>query len=216
MTATLTLVTALCAVVAAAGVAERCYTVKKGHHYATPKNHGFVDQAHRSVYVTFDNNTVAYACDCTAEPYPSCMPSFNKLWGSSRCGYAHPHHQDSDRFVWRRYADKPNKVQIAAYSYDSGRCPYNPPDPNLEQLFDTALSVDTAYLLTMDLELNATHFTLHDEGGAALESKTVLHDNECADYAKGYDLGLYFGGQCRAPSPVTVCYQDEAAAGVVR
>ena len=197
----------------AAAAASRCYTVKTGHHYATPKTYGLVDDAHRSVYVTFDNNTIGYECDCGAEPYPSCMSSFNKLWGSSRCGFAHPHHQDSDRFVWRRYADQDTSIQIAAYAYDSGRCPYNPPDPNLMQPFATPLSPGVSYLLTMDLELGATTYALHDEGGTTLESKTVLHDNQCADFAKGYDLGLYFGGQCRAPSPVTVCYQNEAPGG---
>jgi hypothetical protein len=72
--------------------------------------------------VRFDRNTVNYKCGCSSEPFPSCMASWNKLWGSSRCGYTHPHHQDSDRFVWRRHNATSDLVEIAAYSYDSGEC----------------------------------------------------------------------------------------------
>ena len=37
----------------------------------------------------------------------------------------------------------------------------------------------------------------------------MRHDNQCENFAYGYQLGLYFGGSCVAPSNVNVCYQDE-------
>jgi hypothetical protein len=52
------------------------------------------------VSVTFDPNTVDYACNCTATPYPQCMYSWNKLWGSSRCGFANHHHEVAMGMVW--------------------------------------------------------------------------------------------------------------------
>ena len=77
---------------------------------------GFVDAEVRTVQIRFGASSAAYACNCTAEPYPGCMGSWNKLWGSSRCGYSHPHHQDSDRFVWRRRTLNSSNIAIAAYS----------------------------------------------------------------------------------------------------
>ena len=94
-----------------------CRTVSPGDHYAAPVLPvGFVDTEVRTVQIRFDPSAAAYACNCTAEPYPGCMGSWNKLWGSSRCGYSHPHHQDSDRFVWRRRALNSSDIAIAAYS----------------------------------------------------------------------------------------------------
>ena len=81
---------------------EVCRTVKTGAHESTPYTlPGFVDAAERSIDVRFLSNAADYACGCAVEPVDSCnTSSWNKLWGSSRCGFTHSHHQDSDRFVW--------------------------------------------------------------------------------------------------------------------
>jgi hypothetical protein len=59
---------------------------------------------------------------------------WNKLYGSSRCGFLTHHHTESDRFVWRRppsciifengrvigernNCTLQNKIEIAAYAY---------------------------------------------------------------------------------------------------
>ena len=194
-----------------------CRNVLPGHHYydgheVTPE---FVNASRRVVTVTFLEDAVAYECNCTAEPYPGCMYSWNKLWGSSRCGFAHPHHQDSDRFVWRRQMQPDGTlgqvVELAAYSYDSGDAPYDPPNPNLLQPFNFSLPPGVSFGLELDVgDPAASHFILSDATtGAAIETKTVLHDNACLNAAEGYRLSLYFGGQCRAPTNVSVCYSAE-------
>lgn len=94
-----------------------CRTVEPGDHYAAPVLPvGFVDAQVRTVQIRFEASAAVYACNCTAEPYPGCMSSWNKLWGSSRCGFSHPHHEDSDRFVWRRRTPNASDIAIAAYS----------------------------------------------------------------------------------------------------
>jgi hypothetical protein len=207
-----------------------CHSVATGEHYATPPFAGFVEcnssspLCTREIVVRFDPNTANYSCDCAAEPYPSCMPSWNKLWGASRCGKLHPHHQDSDRFVWRRLnTTSEDLVSIAAYAYDKGVNPYSPPDPNLLQPFDTELNVGRRYLLSMVRSLSRTMYELREpvspethcptqNGGICwnfLEAKAVLHANHCPQYAEGYNLGFYYGGQCTAPQKVTACYANE-------
>lgn len=68
-----------------------------------------------------------------------CMSSWNKLWGYSRCLGRH-HHEDSDRFVFRRAqaclsyektevmekAECASKglIEVAAYAYDGGDAPF--------------------------------------------------------------------------------------------
>ena len=195
-----------------------CRDVPQGHHYfeghaVVPE---FVNATARRVTVTFGDDAAAYACNCSAEPFPSCMYSWNKLWGSSRCGFAHAHHQDSDRFVWRRQmaddgATPGDAIELAAYSYDGGVNPNSPPNPNLLQPFSTTLQPGIAYALLLDVSDPASSiFEVSAPAPASVqESKTVEHANACARAAEGYRLSLYFGGQCRAPSTVSVCYTEE-------
>ena len=202
---------------AATSDASYCREVLRGRHYY--ESHDvfpeFVNATVRRVTVIFDDDTAAYECDCSAEPYPGCMSSWNKLWGSGRCGFAHPHHQDSDRFVWRRQMQADgvtpgNVIELAAYSYDSGVKPYSPPNPNLLQPFTATLTPGVPYDLVLDVsDPAASVFSLSDTYETFTETKTVAHDNACAKAAEGYRLSLYFGGQCRAPSTVTVCYVHE-------
>ena len=63
----------------------------------------------------------------------------------------------------------------------------------------------------------ATVYEIYDENENFLEAKVIKH-RTCAKYEKGYDLlyvsyflfylqrRLYFGGICRAPQDVSVCY----------
>ena len=197
-----------------------CMTVARGHHY--PQHHSFIPRfinaSHRTVGVTFAADAAKYNCSCVDDGgFPQCMMSWSKLWGSSRCGFLHSHHQDSDRFVWRRQmfdGKTPGSlIEVAAYAYDHGVKPYFPPDPNLLQPFTTTLQTGVEYELALDIEPAASHYTLsHAATGATLETKTVVHHNACARATEGYRLDLYYGGQCTAPSDVTVCYTDERPA----
>ncbi len=121
--------------------------------------------------------------------------------------------QDSDRFVWRRAMPQGvpgDTIELAAYSYDMGVLPYNPPNANLLQEFKTVVYPSTAYTIGLDITPEATMYSLTETtSGALLETKTVAHDHKCARADEGYRLSMYFGGQCPAPSTVTVCYENE-------
>ena len=82
-----------------------CDQVSEGNHYKDGGylgigDFGFVSGETRKVKVTFDENASQYSGI-------DCMTSWNKLWGSSRCGYLQHHHSDSDRFVWRKHGATP-------------------------------------------------------------------------------------------------------------
>eukprot|EP00040_Diaphanoeca_grandis_P044840 m.13786 g.13786 ORF g.13786 m.13786 type:complete len:221 (-) comp9859_c0_seq1:292-954(-) len=192
-----------------------CRTVERGQHYAFPPlPFGFVDSVTRTVQIRFEPSAAAYSCNCSAEPYPGCMSSWNKLWGSSRCGKTNPHHKDSDRFVWRRRTLNSTDLSIAAYSYDLGVKPYSPYNPNLLQPFNTTIEVNVVYTLRMVRAIDNTRFDLLAGVGAdnhVLESKTVMHKNQCSNFVDGYKLEFYYGGQCTAPSTVACCYNNDSA-----
>ena len=190
-----------------ASVAEHCHTVHSGAHYSSPASlPSFTSAASRSIDVRFLPNCAGYACGCAIERCGATnLSSWNKLWGASRCGYLHPHHLDSDRFVWRSARDK---IELATYSYDGGKRPYSPDDPHLLQPFATLLSVNVTYRLSMHVTPATTNFTLYTRHGSLLEEKQNQHKNQCAQAARGYRLGFYFGGQCPAPSPVTACFSE--------
>ena len=107
---------------------EVCDNVSVGSHYKDGDYLGVGDISwvtgnHREVKLKFDQNTVEYeGIDC--------MSSWNKLWGSSRCGYFNQHHYDSDRFVWRKKSGE-SVIELASYSYDLSVVPYKANDGNL-------------------------------------------------------------------------------------
>ena len=126
-----------------------------GFLYSTPLKRGVVMEA----------DDVAYLFPPTDEKGHLCSVSWNKLFGSSRCGFAQDHHLDSDRFAWRRHPDclifngsyvigevphckYANQVQICSYSYDAGNKPFQ--NASLLTIFDTLLTVNTPYLMTID------------------------------------------------------------------
>ena len=58
-----------------------------------------------------------------------CAAAYALLSGGAccgrRCGELHPHHDDSDRFVWRRRnTSSEEEISLAAYAYDKGVKPY--------------------------------------------------------------------------------------------
>jgi hypothetical protein len=58
--------------------------------------------------------------------------------GQSPMRISESHHQDSDRFVWRRCSDATcasyipdtERIEISTYSYDGGIISYQQPEPN--------------------------------------------------------------------------------------
>ena len=67
-----------------------CDQVSQGNHYKDGDfwsigDFEFVEGNYREVFMTFDDNAAQYSGI-------DCMTSWNKLWGSSRCGYFQHHH----------------------------------------------------------------------------------------------------------------------------
>ena len=167
--------------------------------------------------VTFSRAAAEYSggsCFASTSEYMD----WNKLWGKGRCGYTHSHHQDSDRFVWRRLQSEHNPnncagqttcygIQIASYSYDAGTKPYGQSDWRLLQEFTTILKPDVEYALGMESFGNGSvAFMLLDGQGQFLEQVVNDHEHRCSNFEQGMVLGLYFGGTCTAPLDITVTY----------
>ncbi|KYQ94456.1 hypothetical protein DLAC_04754 [Tieghemostelium lacteum] len=169
-------------------------------------------------------NMAEYMFNDTNPKGELCSVSWNKLFGSSRCGYLMPHHIDSDRFVWRRdpaclifndskvVGEVPNcptagQVQIAAYAYDLGNKPYQ--NSSLLTQFDTQLMVSQNYTMEIIFEETTGIYNLYtsiEDGQVLLETHTIQH-TACTEYDHGYLLGFYYGGECPAPDYVSVCYE---------
>lgn len=179
-----------------AGARWKCQRVWPGFHRSVPPSYGLNFQTDLQRDFRFDIFT----------PYelgPDCQSDWNKLWGQSRC--ARHHHQDSDRFVWRQHAETGN-IEIAAYSYDNGDKPFQN-QGRLLKAFTTVIEPGQEVQSKMHLMQNATLFSLKPLNGTE-ETILIEHPNECSNYRIGYKLFLYWGGNCRAPSKVKVCFRS--------
>lgn len=83
------------------------FVVKKNRHYSNKTTVTWGENSEKlwNVTISLSASTATYDCSNTSTYMcldPSWVYDYNKLWGKSRCGYADGHHQDSDRFVWRR------------------------------------------------------------------------------------------------------------------
>jgi hypothetical protein len=185
--------------------------------YAVPTNFHYPN---KTTVIWGENNATSWSVQVSLSPSCGTYNSsstcddtkwygdWNKLWGKARCGYANSHHDDSDRFVWRRATDSIDNtlISLAAYSYDFGRKPYETPE--LLKAFTTLLSPDVIYTLAMTMDAEGlTQYELLSQDGVFLEKQEVQHSNLCpGNYFEGTVHGLYFGGDCRAPTPVTIQY----------
>jgi hypothetical protein len=197
------------------------YAVFKNMHYAnkTGLSWGQNGEADWSVAVTVPLQAAVYNCSNTSTyscEDPAWADDWNKLWGKARCGYAHDHHEDSDRFVFRRCSDpscsgyitNTSRIQIGAYSYDGGLKPYQ--NDYLLKTFRTTLEPNIEYILNLVQDSTGlSTFNLQSSTGAIIETQYVQHTVTCSNnYAEGTVEGLYFGGTCRAPADLVVSYRS--------
>lgn len=203
-------------------------------------NH-FIDNRTSNVYskqtlfqttVKLDKNVVSYIFTDPSESDGNthCFMNLNKLFGRSRCNLFH--HEDSDRFVFRRNQkclsfdgdrkflgvnmenqctnEELNQVQVAAYAYDGGSVPYHSENQGtLLKYFNTKLSVEVWYGLQLIVQPTKTIYKIHNSTNL-LETITIDHRDCGEDQTLGYRLSLYFGGSCDNPGPnnYTVYYDD--------
>ena len=131
----------------------------------------------------------------------------------------HDHHQDSDRFVFRRcsdsscgnYEEGTEKIELGAYSYDNGVPPYTGENPELMKTFQTTLTPEYTYILILSMDIQGlSTFTLLDSKRQVLETVYIQHSNFCEEnYFEGTVDGLYFGGTCEAPLDIIVTYSSQ-------
>jgi len=211
------------------GGKTKCDHVNTGDFYANgePVNFfGFRDSSSMEREITINPDCANYMFQPTDPKGALCISSWTKLYGSSRCGYLHAHHEDSDRFVWRRHIDclilngshvigtvpncpKANLIQLSAYAYDKGNIPYQ--NASLEALFNFAVEVGQNYTYNIIFTPTEGVYTLYsslESGRKFIESHTIKH-TPCDEWDHGYVLGLYFGGECPAPQYVSICYEDD-------
>lgn len=205
---------------------DKCYTVKQGSFYSSilPFN-GANSNTTLATYAKFDRNCAQYLFSDQDPMGHLCSTSWNKLWGTVRCGILNSNHKDSDRFVWRRAqkclvynspyvtgevenCDEQDLIEIAAYSYDNGDQPFTSENQGrLLKIFQNKLYVDTWYFLKLTLYQTGAIFEVFTEHGSLIERQTIDHRDCGTSYMYGLMQGLYFGGQCPAPQDVTVCFR---------
>jgi hypothetical protein len=112
----------------------------------------------------------------------------NKLFG---IGYLWSPHKDSARFGWR-YDNKKNKFIISAYCYVNGQ-------RIMENLCEVV--ANHPYTMTMYVQQDYYRFMVEKESGdmLAVYSVPFWHNKKIS-----YPLGLYFGGNKKAPNQMTI------------
>ena len=156
-----------------------------------------------------------------------CTTSWNKLFGSTRCGLLNDIHKDSDRFVWRRsqscviinspfaVGEVPNcpeadYIELAAYAYDNYLRPFDTENQGtLLKIFDTKVKVNKYYGYRITVSRTSSLYELIDDtDNTVLETKTIDHRDCGSTYNQGTNSRFYFGGQCPAPVEVNACYDE--------
>ena len=188
-----------------------CRDVEVGCHYPSclvtiPVPHSSLV---KSKWIRFEEDAATYEFADYGFQY-----NWNKLWGTTRCGYFRHVHRDSDRFVWRRETlgggALGSRIEVAAYAYDNHVPPIDSGTENaaLFHRFDILLETQSLYRLQLTLSPNATTYEISDLYGTVLGLHTIEHTT-CDNPQRGTHQGLYFGGAQPAPSTVTCCYFND-------
>jgi hypothetical protein len=205
---------------------ESCHTVKEGAHYSSLiPFHGFTNTDVQFSWIKFDRSSAKYLFKPDDNKGHLCSTSWNKLFGSARCGLINDPHKDSDRFVWRRAQSclkfngeyvvgekedcvEADLIELAAYAYDNGDKPFENQGRLLKE-FKYKVKVNEWYGYRLRIYRTFTVYELLDLNENILESISIDH-RDCGNfYNQGTNLRFYFGGQCPAPSQVDACYKTE-------
>ena len=82
---------------------ESCLTIKQGSHYSTIKPPYGLLNGRKEIYslIKFDSNSASYLFKSDDPQGHLCTVSWNKLYGTSRCGF--DNHKDSGEFGIFKY-----------------------------------------------------------------------------------------------------------------
>ena len=161
--------------------------------------------------IKFNKDCSQYLFEPTDQQGHLCSTSWNKLYGTVRCGMFNSNHQDSDRFVWRRAQSclkfngeyvtgvvencvEEDLIELAAYTYDNGALPFTAENQGrLLKIFNTKVKVDTWYIYKLIISTNNTVYQLFNDENQLLESQTIEHRECGSSFYIGALQSLYFG-----------------------
>ncbi|CAF1136391.1 unnamed protein product, partial [Brachionus calyciflorus] len=201
---------------------ETLLSVKPGSFYSTLLGLGLLNTKPELIQrIKLSSNCAEYLFSPEDPKGKLCSSSWNKLFGTVRCGIFNSNHKDSDRFVWRRIqsclkfdssyvigevencSDK-DLIELAAYTYDNGEIPYESQNQGrLLKIFNTKIKVETWYVFKLLIKPLHTEYQILDDNLNLLESITIDHRDCGSSYYTGLLQNLYFGGQCPAPQEVS-------------
>lgn len=187
-------------------------SVSQGNHYSSFLGIGLLNNSPELVKrIKFSSNCAQYLFPPDNNMGKLCSTSWNKLFGTVRCGIFNSNHKDSDRFVWKRAQSclifsspfvvgevdncpERDLIEIAAYTYDNGEIPYESQNQGrLLKIFKTKVKVETWYIYKLLINQLYTEYQLLDNDENLLESLRVEHRDCGASYYTGMLQNLYFG-----------------------
>ena len=186
--------------------------MKPGNFYSSLLGLGILNNKPELVQkIKFSANCAQYLFAADDEKGKLCSTSWNKLYGTVRCGIFNSNHKDSVRFIWRRAqsclqfsspyvigehencAEK-DLIELAAYTYDNGDIPYEPQNQGrLLKIFQTKVKVETWYIYKIVIKALHAEYQLFDEDNNLLETLTIYHRDCGSSYYTGLLQNLYFG-----------------------
>ena len=160
--------------------------IKKGRHYPylIPIMFPFCVKKNRT---NFRSAMFKFTDSCMFNLYDEDQWDVNKLFGFS---IGHHHNRSSFRFGWRPILSE-NKIEIVAYEYHDGFRMKTMPICRIE------LNEWHRFSLSYNNETNKSYYFVNDEcftNKVKLEKKSGL----------GYTLGVYFGGNEKAPQDIII------------
>ena len=176
----------------------RRIVIRKGFHYPFP----FLPTA-LPFWVSKKKNTIKefkfkFTDSCMFNLHDEDQHDINKLFGFS---IGHHQKRSSFRFGWRPILDE-NRIELVGYEYHDGvRQPSIP---------ITRVKIDKWYrcLLTYVPTRQETYYSVSTVAGTSVSDMSFQEGKNSFNLKKkgglGYTLGIYFGGNERAPQKITI------------
>ena len=160
--------------------------ISKGHHYPwlIPITFPFWVKKKGS---TVRKAKFFFTNSCLFNLYDEDQHDVNKLFGFS-IGW---HHKTSFRFGWRPILNE-NKIEIVAYEYHDG---IRQPTMPICRIFPNQWY---EFIISYNRKKVRTYYFVDDEGF------TNLVKLKGRNYGLGYTLGIYFGGNEKAPQDIII------------
>lgn len=159
------------------------FRIPRGRHRARPLRFGFWWGRKSFTW------TVKFTESCRYDLGNEDQDDTNKLIG---IGYLPGHHKDSARFGWR-YDTKTEHVEILSYCYVNGR-------REIQQICYCAIGQE--YDLHLKVLSTCYYLAVHDKNDPLSIRFAWVNHTHSKKFM--YRLGVFFGGQARAPHEISI------------